>query len=104
MIKWLFEHVGIVVVLVLFLTQIVRAFLQSRNANPGRPNPRGDDNDERRVREVQEQIRRQIAERRRAATPANVPPPLSPSPEARPIARPHTTQMPEPFAGPLGRM
>lgn len=101
MIKWIFEHFGIVIVVVVFLSQVVRAMLQARKANEQRDQSGGDVDAQRRVREVQEQIRRQIAARRGE----NAQPVPSPEPPARPpIPRAETTQMPEPFGGPLGRM
>ena len=104
MIQWILEHLGIVVVVVLFIAQIVRGALQ-QTRKPGEPDLRRDDGDEeRRVREVQEQIRRQIAARRAGQNPAEAPPPLTPREEARPMPRAETTQMPEPFGGPIGRM
>src|SRR5688500_5705483 len=103
MIEWILEHLGVVVVDVLFLSQILRGVLQRKPPEP--PVSRRDDGDEeRRVREVQEQIRRQIAARRGEQAPTAAPPPLSRETEVRPVPRPETTQMPEPFGGPLGRM
>ena len=103
MIKWILENIGIVVVLVVFLSQIVRAFLRARNSSP-RPEAKRDEMaEERRVREVQEQIRRQIAARR-GGSPAAEAPSRAPEGERPPVPSPQTTQLPEPFGGPLGRM
>ncbi|MGH7944609.1 MAG: hypothetical protein ACREH8_15330 [Opitutaceae bacterium] len=104
MIQWILEHLGIVVVIVLFVAQMVRGVMRQRKT--GRPEIRRDDGDEeRRVREVQEQIRRQIAARRAEGAPADTPPVLSGEAGAGPVPRAETTQMPEPFGGgPLGRM
>ena len=104
MIKWILEHLGIVVVLVVILSQILRALLQARKSNAEREVKRDDGTEDRRVREVQEQIRRQIAARRSAQETAAPPPPVSAQPEVRPTPRPQTTQLPELFGGPLGRM
>jgi hypothetical protein len=104
MIKWILEHLGIVVVLFVFLSQIVRALLQARKTASHREVKADDGSEERRVREVQEQIRRQIAARRRGESSTEAPPPLPAETVSRPIPRPQTTQMPEPFGGPLGRM
>ena len=105
MIEWILEHLGIVVVVVLFLSQIIRGVLQQKKNRPERTEPMRDDHDEeRRVREVQEQIRRQIAARRAGQPQADVPPTLPAREVARPMPRAETTQMPEPFGGPLGRM
>lgn len=104
MIKWIFEHFGVVIVVVVFLSQMVRAVLQARKVNEKRDQSGSDVDAERRVREVQEQIRRRIAARRGESAPV-APPIQSPEPQARPpLPRAETTQMPEPFGGPLGRM
>jgi hypothetical protein len=103
MIKWIFEHLGIVIVAIVFLTQIIRALLQAKKSEPRDVAKPSTLEEERRVREVQEQIRRQIAARRGAAEAAEPPVVMAPS-ESRPEPRPQTTQMPEPFGGPLGRM
>jgi hypothetical protein len=104
MIQWILEHLGIVVVVVLFIVQMVRGVLeQAKNRQP-RPMQRDASEEERRTREVQEQIRRQIAARRAAHQP-EAPPVLPREQEPPPMARPETTQMPAPFGeGPLGRM
>ena len=104
MIQWILEHLGVVVVVVLFLSQIIRGLLHSRKAAGEREVRRDDGMEERRVREVQEQIRRQIEARRAGHVPPAAPPTFSREVEARPAPRPETTQMPEPFGGPLGRM
>lgn len=104
MIKWIFEHFGVAIVVIVFLSQMVRAVLQARKVAEKRDRSGGDVDAERRVREVQEQIRRQIAARRGQLMP-DAPPVLSPeSPARAPVPRAETTQMPEPFGGPLGRM
>src|SRR5687767_8367915 len=103
MIQWILEHLGIVVVIVLFVAQMVRGVLQQAKNRQPPPMQRDAGEEERRVREVQEQIRRQIATRRSAQAPAPESPPVSTGEEARPLPRPETTQMPE-FGGPLGRM
>jgi hypothetical protein len=104
MIQWILEHLGVVVIIVLFLAQIIRGALQSRKET-GPPQMRREaGTDDRRVREVQEQIRRQIEARRRGQDPADAPASTTPELEARPMSRAETTQMPEPFGGPLGRM
>jgi hypothetical protein len=105
MIQWILEHLGIVVVVVLFIVQMIRGVLeQAKNRQP-RPMQRDAGDEERRTREVQEQIRRQIAARRAAQNQPEAPPVLQREQETPPTARPETTQMPAPFGeGPLGRM
>jgi hypothetical protein len=104
MIQWILEHLGVVVVIVLFLSQIIRGVLQSRKTTSEREVKREDGMEGRRVREVQEQIRRQIEARRAGHVPPATPPTFSREVETGPAPRPETTQMPEPFGGPLGRM
>ena len=104
MLKWILEHFGIVAVVVVFLVQILRGVLQTKKSAE---KPQAKPNEleaHRRMQEVQEQIRRQIAERRASRNPpAAEPPPLHEA-APKPVARPETTQMPELFGGPLGRM
>lgn len=105
MLKWILQNLEIVAVVVLFVFQALRAMLKQRKATEERQAEPRDYDEERRVREVQEQVRRQIAARRgeQAAPPA--PPVLTRDVEdMRPVPRTETTQMPEPFGGPLGRM
>ena len=104
MLKWILQNLEIVAVIVLFLAQMVRAFFKNRRPEDRRELAPQDYDEERRVREVQEQVRRQIAARR-GEQPAETPPMLEPASQGRPpVARPETTQMPDPFGGPLGRM
>jgi hypothetical protein len=105
MIQWIFEHLGIVIFLVIFLTQILRAVLRARKTASEHQGQRDDSAETRRMQEVQERIRRQIAERRGQHAPAEIPPPPPPPPAAElPVPRPQTTQLPDPFGGALGRM
>jgi hypothetical protein len=105
MLKWIFQNLEIVAVIVLFVFQALRALAKQRKPTETRERRPPDYDEERRVREVQEQVRRQIAARRGEQAPTATPPMLSPEPEMHaPAPRPETTQMPEPFGGPLGRM
>lgn len=106
MLKWVLEHLGVVIFLVIFISQILRAFLNARKASAQHEAEHDESAEARRVREVQEQIRRQIAQRRGGAAPVApaTPPPLARTPEPIPVPRPQTTQLPELFGGPLGRM
>jgi hypothetical protein len=102
-IEWILERPMMVVVILVFVAQIIRGLMQARKAGAEHESQHDEVAEDRRVREVQEQIRRQIAERR-----GN--PPLVEEPAARrdaeppPLARPETTQMPDLLGGPLGRM
>ena len=104
--EWLLERLGVVIFVVIFVVQIVRGLMRSRQAAPPPEGAKPDALEEdRRVREIQESIRRRIAERR-----GEQPPPLEPPPVLRrettpaPEPSPETTQMPEPFGGPLRRV
>lgn len=103
MMKWILQNLEVVIVILIFASQVLRALLKARRTEAKRETP-GDLDAERRVREVQEEIRRQIASRRREAEAAEPPPLAHPSEARPPVPRPQTTQMPEPFGGPLGRM
>lgn len=103
MIEWIFKHLGVVIFLAIFLSQIVRAVMRSRRASEEHEVQHDDAAEARRVRDVQEQIRRRIAERRAGGEAMPPPAPTSEQRLERPAPRPETTQMPE-FGGPLGRM
>ena len=103
MLKWILQNLEIVAVVVLFVFQALRALVKQRKSTETRERAPQDYDEERRVREVQEQIRRQIAARR--SEQPSPPPVLTPQmDEPPPLPRTETTQMPEPFGGPLGRM
>lgn len=107
-IEWILDKLPVVIFVVIVIGQIIRGLLKARTGHAEPERPADDLEEQRRVREIQEQIRRRIAERRGqpAAEPVPAaPPPLAPV-EGRPppVARPETTQMPDPFGGPLRRM
>lgn len=108
MIEWIFKHLGIVIFAVIVISQLVRGAARSRKAAAEQSAVPADYDEQRRVREIQERIRqrRQIAEQRggQSAAPAANPPPLAREISPPPAARPETTQLPELFGGPLGRM
>ena len=98
LVEWLLERIGLVVFVLIFISQIIRGILRARKtAEPEEAKP-DEMAAERRQREIQEEIRRRRAERRTGQAPA--PPPL----HVPPPAHPETTQMPEPFGGPLRRV
>jgi hypothetical protein len=76
--------------------------MNARKTGEEHKSQRTDLDEERRVREVQERIRRQIAERRGNHVPAEAPPVARDAEVPQP--NPQTTQLPELFGGPLGRM
>lgn len=101
MLEWILERLGLVIFLVIFLSQIVRGVLRARKAREDHEAGYDETEEGKRVREIRERIRRQAAERGGQPTAA-------PSPEREfgepPVARPETTQLPEVFGGPLGKM
>ncbi len=100
-IDWVLGHLPIVIFAFVIVAQMIRAAKRGRQ-NPAEEAPMRPDalEEDRRTREVQEQIRRRIAERRAGAAPGAVPPVM----ESRPAPSPETTQLPDVFDGPLGRM
>ena len=99
---WLLERVGVLIFVLVFVVQIVRGLMRSRSETPPEQAKPDTLEEQRRVQEVQAQIRRRIAERR-GETPVAEPPPMVRR-EAPPAPNPQTTQMPEPFGGPLRRV
>jgi len=102
-IDWVLERPMLVVVILVFIAQIVRGLMNARKAGTEHETQHDDVAEERRVREVQEQIRRQIARRQGSPQPMEEPAARREA-EPPPLARPETTQMPEVLGGPLGRM
>jgi hypothetical protein len=104
MLDWILERLGVVIFVLIFISQIVRGVLRARRENPP-PAAKPDELEEqRRTREIQEQIRRRIAERRGGRAAAEPPPLARTEPAPAPAGPIETTQMPEPFGGPLRRM
>ncbi|MDP3071146.1 MAG: hypothetical protein Q8N18_12725 [Opitutaceae bacterium] len=98
---WVLGNLPIVIFAVVVISQMIRAAKRAKEQAADEPQARPDVLEEdRRTRDVQEQVRRRIAERRGGVATAT-PPPV---PAARPVANPETTQLPEVFDGPLGRM
>lgn len=101
-INWILGNLPLAIFALVIIGQILRAVgrarqQQAEQQRQGRPDALEED---RHAREAREQIRRRIAERRGGAAPAaEEPPPL-----ARPATSPETTQLPDVFDGPLGRM
>lgn len=100
MIEWIFKHLGVVIAVLVIVVQIVRGIAAQRGEQPP-PQAKPDELEaERRTREIQEQIRRRRAERGDASARTE---PVAP-PVVRPEPSPQTTQMPDPFGGPLKRV
>ena len=105
MIDWIFKNLGVVIFLVIVISQLVRGAMRARKTTEERGTSPVDYDEQRRIRETQERIRRQIAERRgqQAPAPDTAPPPLARQ-APPPLAQQETTQLPDVFDGPLGRM
>lgn len=74
LLDWLLERIGLVIFVVIFLVQILRGLLQARRAAPPPSTSKPDAlEEERRVQDIQAEIRRRIAERRGGAAPAAAP-------------------------------
>lgn len=105
LIDWLLERLGVVIFVIIFLVQIVRGLMRAKQNAPAEDAKPDALAEERRVQEIQAEIRRRIAERRGEAPPAEPPPltrrePVTPAP----APSPETTQLPEPFGDPLRRV
>lgn len=72
MLDWILERLPVVVFVVVVIAQIVRGFLRSRDERSTPPARHDELEQDRRTRDIQEEIRRKIAERRgaRQAEPA----------------------------------
>lgn len=102
---WILERLPVVAFVVYIVVQLLRGVRKARSEPP--PDEAKPDalEEERRVQEIQEQIRRRIAERRGEAPSATPPaPPLVRREAAPPAPNPETTQMPDPFGDPLRRV
>lgn len=106
MLDWILEKLPVVIFIVVFLSQITRGFLRSRAARSETP-PRHDELEaDRRTREIQEEIRRKIAQRRAGVETVQPAPVSAERPNPPPVMRrdPTAIPLPEPFGGPLKRM
>lgn len=93
---WLLKNLVQLATVVFVIVSIVRAIRQSRNAQERHEDETVDSDEQRRTREIQEAIRRKIAERRGGSMPPATGPdvfqrteepsrPVRPSPEASPL-------------------
>lgn len=112
LIETLLDKLPVLIFAIIAIFQIVRAVLKSRSAQEQHQQEYDDPAEGRRVREIQERLRRTIANRRRPGEadeepglPFELPPVLRPEPVAAPareILRPQTTfeyrEMPAPVA------
>jgi hypothetical protein len=95
---WILAKLPILIVVLVFAAKIFSAFANSKKAKRQHEAEHDPAEEQRRVAEIQEQIRRQIAARRQG-TPARPAQPAS-HPMQRPIARgAETTAAPDPLGG-----
>ncbi len=107
LLDWLLERIGLVIFVVIFVVQIVRGLLQARRAAPPPASSKPDAlEEERRVQDIQAEIRRRIAERRGGGAPASAPEaPVAPAArEVAPAAPPPAEPAPADPLDPMRRM
>jgi hypothetical protein len=98
--EWILAKLPVLIFVLVFIAQALRGLFRGRGEKSPPAEKPNELDEQRRVREVQEEIRRRIAERRSAP-----PPPLPPAHPPQPVERRfETTQMPEPMGDPLRRM
>ena len=110
--EWLLNHIPLVLTLVFVVISIVRSITQAGKASDEHEVTHDESEEQRRVREIQERIRRKIAERRGGIPPeAPAPPLLAPQAERLPAEQPRPVFRPapsipelDPFGGPLKRV
>ncbi len=97
-ITWALSHIPQLIFLIVLLN-VVRAIVRAAKASQEHQSTASESDEQRRVREIQERIRKKIAERRgglapSAPTSADAPAPLAP------LMRPKRTAPIDPFGGP----
>lgn len=102
-VDWLIAHKELVFFAVVVAFQMLRGLFRAKRENPEADAKPDELEAERRTREIQEQIRRKRADRRAEAEAAEPPPVMAPVP-APARGGVDTTQMPQPFGGPLRRV
>lgn len=106
MIEWILEKLPILIFVLVFLGQIVRGFMRSRNENP-EPVAKPDEmTAQRRAQEIQTDIRRKIMERRAGGGGTfteSMAPRLDPSSAPPPVLRRELTEMPAPSSKSMKR-
>ena len=82
--QWIFDHPLVAIFVLITAGQVIRAFFNSRKNRPAQAQAKPDELEgQRRVQEIQEQIRRRIAERRGGQTVAEPSPRERTEPGAR---------------------
>ena len=104
MLDWILEKLPVVIFVLVFVGQLLRGVMKTRASKPEAP-PRHDELDEhRRTRDVQEEIRRKIAERRAGHMPRPAERETQIEPPAPPVVvRRDPTAIPE-MPAPLKRL
>ncbi len=98
---WIFDHFGLVV-FVFVAFSFLRAMMRASRLS-SEHKAQGDETEEqKRVREIQERIRRKVAERRGGGAGNSPPPPVLA--EARGLLRPSPVPPLDPFGGPMRRL
>jgi hypothetical protein len=98
LIELLIEKLPVLIFVIVVIVQVARAILKSREAQEEHEQTYDETEEGRRVREIQERLRRVAAERRRQgadgqpAGPIELPPVLRPEPEAEPAGEMPRTQ------------
>jgi len=94
--EWLLERLPILVFVIVAIVQVARAVMKSREAQTGHERDFPETEEEQRVREIQEQLRRTIATRR--GQPDTAPPEPAPAGQfsAPPVLRPASAGPEEP--------
>lgn len=104
--EWGRERIGVIIFVLFFVTQVLRGVWRAYQARQPAATARPDAlEEERRAKEIRAEIERRKSVRRVQNVPAE--PPMVPGDEPLPPPRranPETTQMPEPFGGPLRRI
>ncbi len=100
--NWVFEHIPLLIFgFVLF--SVVRAVMRAAQLSAQHKAGASETEEQKRVREIQERIRRKIAERRGGVAPS-VPEPSPASASLPPVVRRMTVPPLEPFGGPSRRV
>lgn len=106
--SWIFDNIGLIIFLVVafsFVRKVKAALRRAEEETQRRAAPRRaanyDPDEAERVRKIQEEIRRKIAERRGDGPPVMVP---QSAPEPPPLLRPTEPPPMDPFGGPMKKV
>lgn len=99
---WLLRHISSLVFVVVAIS-VLRAAFRAKGAKAEHDAGADESAEQRRVREIQERIRRTIAERRGGLAPSSPPPLMQPAPRADVSPRQEVPPL-DPFGGTVGRL